>query len=59
MAENDCENPEEHCDLHACQLQYKEMSPEVEKIFKDPHYVCANCGARVHSQENLCRPKPI
>ena len=59
MAENDCMNPDEHCDLHACQLKHKEMKPEVQKIFDDPRYVCANCGTRTHNAENLCKPKPL
>lgn len=59
MAENDCLHPEKHCDMHACQLTYKVMNPEIEKIYEDPRYVCTNCGARVHNAENLCRPKPL
>ncbi len=59
MAEDDCLNPEKHCDLHACQLAYKERNPEIDKIYQDPRFVCTNCGARVHAAENLCRPKPI
>ncbi len=59
MAENDCVNPEQHCDLHACQLKYKEMNPEIDKIFEDPRFVCTNCGAKVHNEENLCKPKPL
>lgn len=59
MAENDCENPEEHCDLHACQLQPTALSAEVQKIFEDPRYVCTNCSRKTHNPENLCRPKPL
>lgn len=59
MAENDCLNPEKHCDLHACQLTFKEMKPEIDKIYNDPKYACTNCGARVHDSENLCRPKAL
>ncbi|WP_035056389.1 hypothetical protein [Desulfuromonas sp. TF] len=59
MADKDCINPEEHCALHACQLNYKERNPEIEKIFENPRYVCANCGARVNNEENLCKPKLI
>jgi hypothetical protein len=59
MAENDCTNPEEHCDLHACQLKPTALNAEINKIFDDPRYVCTNCGARVHNAENLCKPKPI
>ncbi len=59
MAENDCENPEEHCDLHACQLKPTVMNPEVEKIFENPRYVCTNCRRETHHPENLCRPRPL
>jgi hypothetical protein len=59
MAENDCEKPEEHCDMHACQLQPTAMNPQVAKMFEDPRYVCGNCGRKTHNEENLCRPKAI
>ncbi len=59
MAENDCLNPEEHCDLHACQLKPTAMNPEIEKIFENPRFVCTNCGRRTHNAENLCLPKPL
>ena len=59
MTEFSCDNPEEHCDLHACQLQFKECNPEIEAIFKDPQFVCTNCGAKVHAAANVCLPKPL
>jgi hypothetical protein len=59
MAENDCENPEKHCDLHACQLKPTAMKPEIEKMFENPRFACANCGRKTHNAENLCRPKAI
>lgn len=59
MTEKSCENPEEHCDLHACQLQYKEMNPEIEKLFADPKFACTNCGAKVHDAANVCMPKAL
>jgi hypothetical protein len=59
MAENDCENPEEHCDLHACQLQPKAMNPAIDKMFDNPRYVCSNCGRKTHEAANLCRPKDL
>ena len=60
MADKDCLNPEEHCALHACQLKVPERNPEVDKeLFEDPHYICENCGARVHKAENACRPRPL
>ncbi len=59
MTENSCDNPEEHCDLHACQLSAKERNPEIDKIFENPRFVCTNCGARVCDEANLCRPRAI
>jgi len=59
VTETSCLNPEEHCDLHACQLQYKVRNPEVDKIFEDPRYICTNCGAKTHDGANLCRPRPL
>ncbi len=59
MTEQSCQNPEEHCDLHACQLTAKVRNPEIDKIFEDPRYVCTNCGAKVHNEANVCVPKPL
>ena len=60
MADKDCLNPEEHCALHACQLTASERNPEVDKeLFKDPQYICENCGAEVHKAENACRPRAL
>ena len=59
MGKKGCENPEEHVALHLCSLRGKEISPEVEKLFSDPHFVCANCGIRVNKAENVCNPKPF
>ncbi len=59
MTEASCQNPEEHCDLHACQLTSKERNPEIDKIFDDPRFACTNCGAKVHDAANVCMPKEI
>ena len=59
MTESSCQNPEEHCDLHACQLKYKDRDPEIDKIFENPKYACANCGVRVNSAANVCIPKEL
>jgi hypothetical protein len=59
MTETSCQNPEEHCDLHACQLQGKERNPTVDEMFEDPRYVCTNCGRKTHDEANLCQPKPL
>ena len=59
MSENDCTNPEEHCELHMCQLKATALSDEINKLFENPKYVCTNCGVKVNRKENLCSPKPI
>jgi len=32
MTEASCENPQEHCDLYACQLQDKERNPDIRYL---------------------------
>ena len=61
MSENDCLNPEEHCELHVCQLKYTSVSEEVEAILRaEPkQFACANCGAKVKEAKYLCNPKPL
>ena len=59
MAENDCLNPEQHCELHICQLRATDRKQEIEELFKTPKFVCTNCGSKVNRAENLCRPKPL
>lgn len=59
MTENSCTDPEKHCDLHACQLAYKERNPKIDKMFENPRFVCTNCGTKVHDAANLCKPKAL
>ena len=59
MTEFSCDNPEEHCELHMCQLKATELNDEINKLYENPQYVCANCGVKVNRKENLCNPKPI
>jgi len=59
MSENDCLNPEEHCDLHMCQLKATTLSAEINKLYQDPKFVCTNCGVKVNNKANLCKPKPL
>lgn len=40
MTKLNCDNPERHCDFHACELKAKPRSPDIEKIFSNPRYVC-------------------
>ncbi len=61
MSENDCLNPEEHCELHVCQLKYTQVSEAVEKILREEPklFACANCGVKVHDEKYICNPKPL
>jgi len=59
MTEHSCDNPEEHCDFHACQLTATVRNPEIDKMFENPRFVCANCGVKVHDAKNVCRPKEL
>ncbi|TYO99895.1 hypothetical protein EDC39_10155 [Geothermobacter ehrlichii] len=59
MTEFSCQNPEEHCDLHICQLSAKERHPELDKLFENPQFVCVNCGVKVNKSANVCVPKPL
>ncbi len=59
MTEWSCEKPDEHCDLHVCQLTASTRNPDIDKMFENPRYACTNCGAKVHNAENVCRPKEL
>lgn len=59
MTETSCQNPEEHCDFHACQLTATIRNPEIDKIFENPRFVCTNCGAKVHDEANVCQPREL
>jgi len=53
-----CATPMEH-HLHLCELKAKPHNPELDKLFDNPKFVCANCGGKVNKAENVCAPKPI
>ena len=59
MSENDCQNPEEHCQLHVCQLKGTRTKPDIDKLYENPKFACANCGAKVNDERYLCNPKSI
>lgn len=59
MVKKNCRNADEHVKLHMCSLKGKEMSPEIQKLFSNPKFVCTNCGFRVNKAENVCAPKPF
>jgi hypothetical protein len=59
MAENDCTNPEEHCELHMCQLKVTDLKEDISKLYENPKFVCGDCGVEVNREANLCNPKPL
>ena len=59
MTEHSCDNPEEHCDLHVCQLTATIRNPEIDKMFENPRFACTNCGAKVHDAANVGQPKEL
>ncbi len=58
MSKESCDKPVEH-HLHLCELKAKPHNPEIDKIFENPTHVCANCGGKVNSAKNICRPKSL
>ena len=50
-----CTHPEEH-HLHLCELKTRLSKSELDPLLKNPKYVCATCGGRVHQGRNLCAP---
>ena len=56
--ERSCNHPEEHQE-HLCELMDRLPKAELDALKKNPRYVCANCGGRVHSGRNLCLPRRI
>jgi len=59
MTAINCEKPDDHYSLHVCQLKAKEMKKEIDELFVNPRFACTNCGAKVHSSENVCAPKEL
>jgi hypothetical protein len=55
--DNLCTNPENH-KRHLCELSEAGKNDEIEKLQKDPRYVCNNCGQKSNSEGALCAPGP-
>lgn len=56
--DNLCTNPENH-KAHMCELQYAERQDEIDRLSKDPKFVCGNCGTMANEQGALCAPGPL
>jgi predicted SprT family Zn-dependent metalloprotease len=59
MTQNKNPNSTDYSEMTACQLKNEEPRPEIDKIFKNPQFVCGNCGSKTHSAANLCNPEPL
>lgn len=59
MTENKETGAKDYSQMTACQLKDEGPSPEIDKLFEDPQFVCGNCGAKTHSEANLCNPEPL
>lgn len=59
MAENTNKKKQDISEMTACALKELPPSPEIDKLFEDPQFVCGNCGAQTHSAQNLCNPEPL
>ena len=59
MAENKNLSAKDYSEMTACQLKDEDPNPEIDKIFKNPQFVCGNCGSKTHSSANLCNPETL
>ena len=59
MAEKKKSNTKDYTEMTACQLKNEDPHPEVDKIFKNPEFVCGFCGSKTHSATNLCNPEAL
>lgn len=59
MTENTAKKTKSVSAMTACALKDLPPSPESKKLFKDPQFVCGNCGAKTHFATNLCNPEAL
>jgi hypothetical protein len=44
---------------HLCVLASEKLFDKIEKLAKNPQFICFNCGRVAERKENLCNPMPI
>ncbi len=44
---------------HLCELAANGEYEQIQKLAKEPYYMCLNCGRMADSEENLCNPIAI
>lgn len=58
IIDNLCKNLENH-KIHMCQLKLTGKLDEVEKMLKNPYFICGNCGNIANAEGALCAPGPL
>ena len=58
IIDNLCTNPDNH-KVHMCQLKSAGKRVEVEKLAKNPVFICGNCGDSSNAEGSLCVPGPL
>ena len=58
IVDNLCTNPANH-KAHMCELRLANRTRELERLKKNPKFVCGNCGAESNDEGALCAPGPL
>jgi hypothetical protein len=58
IIDNLCTNPENH-KAHMCQLKSAGKLDEVERLARNPAFICGNCGHSSNTEGALCAPGPL
>ena len=56
--DNLCTNPNNH-KMHICELTKAGKTEDIEKLSKNPQYICGNCGNKANTDGALCAPGPF
>lgn len=56
--DNLCTNPENHA-THLCELIASGDTQALEKLVKEPRFICGNCGKKANAEGALCAPGPF
>ncbi|MFV0436307.1 MAG: hypothetical protein ACK5PS_02790 [Desulfopila sp.] len=56
--DNLCTNPANHR-MHICELRLAGRKAEIDRLQKNPQFVCGNCGTTASDIGALCLPGPI
>jgi len=58
IVDNLCRNPENH-KRHMCELKLAQKTEEIEKLSRNPQYICGNCAGKANDKGALCAPGPL